>query len=171
MLENVETYFPGEPSQAQLCFATKIPFRKFNLLSFMWIQLYTQVRLSSIKLHNSLEYFICVLKVVTCVLKLCKNIGVKELKTWLLHRLPNASHNGLGKLQIQTPLDLLLVVVGMYWILSKLLASLILCISCWDMESLGLFFCFACSNTVMSDDWLCYTRANILLFDFNAICC
>lgn len=77
--------------------------------------------------------------------KLCKNIGVKELKTLLLHRLQNASRNGLGKLQIQTPLDLLLVVVGIHWILSKLLASLFLCVSCLGIESLDLFVClFVC---------------------------
>lgn len=141
MLENVKLhYFPGEPSQAQLCFATKIPFAKFNLLSFMWIQLYIWVHLSSSKLHNSPEYFVYVLKVVTWVIKLCKNIGVKQLKTLLLPRLQNASHNGLGKLQIQTPLDLMLVVVGIYWILSKLLASLFLCISCLGIEPLDLFF-------------------------------
>lgn len=67
-------------------------------------------------------------------------MGVNLLKTLLLHRLQNANHNGLGKLQIQTPLDLLLVVVGIYWILSKLLASLFLCILCLDIESLDFFF-------------------------------
>lgn len=142
MLENVKLhYFPGEPSQAQLCFATKIPFAKFNLLSFMWIQLYTRVHLPSSKLHNSPQFFVYVLKVVTWVVKLCKNIGVKELKTLLLHRLQNASHNGLGKLQIQTPLDLLLVVVGIYWILSKLLARLLLYISCLGIASWDGVFC------------------------------
>jgi len=121
----------------------------------MWIQLYTRVHLSSSKLHNSPEYFVYVLKVFTGVIKLCKNIGVKELKTLLMHRLQNANHNGLGKLQIQTPLDLLVVVVGIYWILSKLLASLLLSISCLGIESLNFFFfLFVCGDTVMSADWL-----------------
>lgn len=108
----------------------------------MSIQLYTWVHLSPSKLHNSPEYLIYVLKVDTWVINLCKNTGVKELKTLLLHRLQNANPNGLGKLQIQSPLDLLLVVVGIYWILSKLLASLFLCISCLGMEFLDLFSLF-----------------------------
>lgn len=83
------------------------------------------------------------LKVVTWVIKLCKNTEVEEVKTLLsllLHRLQNASYDGLGKLQMQTPLDLLPVVMGIYWILSKLLATLGLCISCLRIESLDLFF-------------------------------
>lgn len=130
------------PAKPNFAFATKIPFIKFNLLSFMWIQLYTWVHLSPSKLHNSPEYLIYVLTVDTWVINLFKNTGVKELKTLLFHWLQNASPNGLGKLQIQTPLDLLLVVVGIYWILSKLLASLFLCISCLGMEFLDLFSLF-----------------------------
>lgn len=130
------------PAKPNCALQPKIPFAKFNLFSFMWVQLYTRVHLSSSKLHNSPEYFVYVLKVVTWVIKLWKNIGVKELKTLLLRRLENASHNGLGKLQIQTPLDLLPVVVGIYWILSKLLARLFLCISCLGVESLDLFFIY-----------------------------
>lgn len=110
------------------------------------------------------------LKVLTSVTILCKNTGVKELKTLhlLLHQLQNASPNGLGRLHIQTPLDLLLVVVGICWMHSELLAALVLCISCLGIEALDLFSLFA-----VTVSWLmscCVSPSTHgALFGFNTI--
>lgn len=152
-------YFPGELSQAQICASAKNPFpnrAEFNHLSLMWIQLYTQVHLSQCKLRSSPKYYICMLKGCPCGYKLCENIEVKEAKALFLHGHQNASHNSLGRLQIQIPLDFLVVVVWIYWILLlKLLSSLFLCISYLDIVFL-FGFCFVAALSCLMAGCLSY---------------